>query len=208
MMNETLQLSQLTPIAQGRMRLVYVHPKNPGLLIKVIRPDVIEQRWGRGAAWYKKRRRYGQYISYVREIEEYVATYAKYGGSLPFLQKIVGFEETDLGLGLVMEAVRDANGNLAPTLAHLLYNKGFTVAAQESLEVLIEQLMTHDLNIADLNPGNMVYINDARGTYFVLIDGLGVSTILPLKLISHRWNRRSKLSRVERLRSKIRRAQG
>src|SRR5688572_28872606 len=97
-----LLLKHQSPIAQGRMRSVYPHPTDPGLVIKVIRPEVIDQRWGSGQPWYKTRRRFRQYISYMRETVEYVAMYARYGKSLPFAQKVSGFIETDLGLGLVI----------------------------------------------------------------------------------------------------------
>ncbi len=203
-MTELLQLSQLTPLAQGRMRLVFEHPRDTASLIKVIRPDVIERRWGSGAAWYKRRRRYGRYTSYLREIQEYIAAYASHGMSLPFAQKITGLVETDMGLGLVMTAVRDASGQLAPPLSALLRNNLFDDQAQDALERFFKELLGCDLIVADLNLGNMVYAHDGiRGNHFVLIDGLGVSTVLPFKLLSRSFNRRSKRRCIQGLRDRI-----
>lgn len=205
-MTELLQLSQLTPLAQGRMRLVFEHPRDPDSLIKVIRPDVIERRWGSGAAWYKRRRRYGRYTSYLREIQEYIAAYASHGVSLPFAQRITGLIETDMGLGLVMTAVRDSSGQLAPPLSALLRNNLFDEKAQGALEWFFQELLGCDLIVADLNLGNMVYTDSGpHGHHFVLIDGLGVSTVLPFKLLSRSFNRRSKRRCIQGLRERIQR---
>lgn len=203
--SSVLQLKNIPPLTQGGMRLVFRHPEDPRLLIKVIRPDVIERRWGSGAPWYKRSRRYRQYISYIRETEEYIAGYASHGSSLPFAQKIVQFAETDLGLGLVMEAAMDREGNLAPSLRDMFINHAFTRQASDDLDVFLGQLVESDLMIADLNAGNLVYAYDAARDkdHFVVIDGLGVSTVLPLKLLSRFLNRRSKLGWVKRLRLRM-----
>ncbi|MET0261930.1 MAG: YrbL family protein [Rariglobus sp.] len=203
-MNGILKLSHLKPLAQGRMRLVFEHPDDRSLLIKVIRPDVIERRWGSGAAWYKRRRRYGRYTSYIREIQEYLAAYARHGKSLSFAQKITGLVETDMGLGLVMEAVRSSSGELAPSLMDLISTGTFDEEARRALDVFLQQLVDSNLLISDMNPGNMVYLNKgSSGGRFVLIDGIGASSAIPFKSWIRWLNRRSKLGRVKRLRLSI-----
>lgn len=199
-----ISLKDTKPLAQGRMRYVYAHPANPGLVIKVIRPDVIDQRWGHGQPWYKMQRRYRHYISYMREIGEYVATWARYGKALPFAQKTVGLVETDLGLGLAVEAVRDEKGDLAPSLSTLLGDKIYTRRAAEALERFIADILDSDIIVADLHPGNIVYsYNETEGHRFVMIDGLGLSTLFPFKAMSRRLNRKSKLRHIARLRGRM-----
>lgn len=203
-MEKMTELTGVQPVAQGRMRLVYEFPGNPDLLIKVIRPEVIGQRWGEGQPWYKMQRRYRHYISYMREIGEYIAIYAQYGKSLPFAQKPVGLIETDMGLGLVLEAVRDDEGRLAPSLSTLLSEKIYSPQAAEALERFIHEVLESDIIIADLHPGNIVYAYDkTQGHHFVMIDGLGLSTLFPFKAISKNLNRRSKLRHIERLRGRM-----
>lgn len=195
-----LRLGGLEPVAKGRMRLVFRHPLDPSLLIKVIRPEAIEQRWGSGQPWYKKRRRYRQYISFVRECEEYIACCARHGGSVPFAQKITGFVETDFGLGLVMEAALDRGGNLAPTLTALAKGNQIDDAVRAELDDFIRRMMESDIIVADLNPANLVRAyTPGQGEHIVLIDGLGLSTILPFKLLSPAFNRMSKRARVRDL---------
>jgi hypothetical protein len=199
-LHQVLRLADETPVAKGRMRLVFRHPHDPTLLVKVIRPEVIDQRWGSGMPWYKKRRRYGQYISFIRETEEYIAGYAQHGGSVPFAQKIIGYVETDMGLGMVMEAALDADGNLAPTLAQLALDKIFDDGMRAELQLFSADLIESDIIVADLNPANIVRALDPEhGHHFVIIDGLGISTVLPFKRISRAINRASKRKRVEDL---------
>jgi PhoP regulatory network protein YrbL len=195
-----LKLEGLEPVAKGRMRLVFRHPHDPKLLVKVIRPEVIDQRWGSGQPWYKKRRRYRQYISYIRECEEYIAGCARYGSAIPFAQKITGFVETDFGLGLVMEAALDSGGNLAPTLASIALGSRLDSTIRREVEDFAASLIESELIVADLNPANIVRaFTPERGHHMVIIDGLGVSTILPFKLLSRSINRMSKRARVRAL---------
>lgn len=199
-----IKLKELEPIARGRMRLVYEYPGDPSFLIKVIRPEVINERWGEGQPWYKMQRRYGHYISYMREIGEYVATYAKYGRSLDFIQRTRGLTETDLGLGLVLDAYRDRNGDLAPSLSNLLDRGQYDAKVEEALQVFIEQILSCDVVIADLHGGNIVYTySEEKGDHFVMIDGLGLSNIIPFKTMFRSSNHKSKLRHVERLRTRM-----
>lgn len=203
-MSEFLQLAHLEPLAKGHSRLVFQHPARADWLVKVIRPEVIEKRFGSGAAWYKRRRRFGQYLSYVRESQEYIAAWTRHGRELPFLQKVIGFATTDFGLGLITESARDRHGNLAPTLGSLIASKRYDGKVQADLEKFMDQLLGADVIISDMNVGNMVYAYDeVNQDHFVLIDGLGNNTIWPLKAMSRWINRRSKLGRYARLRRKI-----
>jgi hypothetical protein len=204
MIRRMLILKDRTPVTQGRSRLVFEHPENPDWLVKVMRPDKLDERFGSGTPWYKRRRRFGPYLSYVREIQEFVAGWSSHGGSLPFLQKIIGLVETDLGLGLITGAVRGSDGKLAPSLANMLRAGEYDEQAEAALEKFIARLLDCDVIVSDLNPGNLVYAHsEADGHHFVMIDGIGNANIWPLKAMSRRFNRRSKLGRYRKLRGKI-----
>ncbi len=197
-------LKDTPPIATGHMRLVFRHPDDASLLIKVIRPDVIDARWGSGASWYKRRRRYGRYSSFIRELQEFVAAWSAHGESLHFVQRIVGFAETDLGLGLVLHAVRGRDGNYARPLVDMIVAGEYTPEVAAALEWAIQQLLDCEVVISDPHAGNFVYaFTPEHGDHFVLIDGLGNNNVLPFKFLSRWVNRRSKHGRFDRLRRYI-----
>lgn len=198
-MDRFLKLKDRAPLNMGHSRMIFQHPDDPSLVVKVIRPDVVEKRFGSGTAWYKRRRRYGRFVSYVREIQEYIAVHSACGGNLPFLQKVIGLVETDMGLGLVTEAARDSEGNLAPNIAMLIESGRFDSAVRGKLETLIQQVLDCPVVIGDMNVGNLVYASTGSGDHFVVIDGMGDKNILPLKTLSGAISRRSKIKRFERL---------
>ena len=206
-MDPVLKLKNRNPLTHGRSRLVFEHPHDPDLLVKVIRPEVVEDRFGSKTKWYKKRRRFGKFISIVREIQEFIAVEESLGKSPHFLQRIVGFAQTDIGLGLITEGVRAPNGKLAPSLATLIHEEIFDGKAQKALEISLNQILESEVIVSDLNLGNLVYThNQELGHYFVLIDGLGNNNPLPFKAISRGINRRSKIKRFARLYNRIERA--
>lgn len=199
-----LRLKDRTPLNKGNSRLVFEHPENPGYVVKVLRPDLLETRYGSGAPWRKRCRRYGRFRSYVREIQEYLAVYAAHDHAPVFLQKFIGLVETDLGLGLVTNAVRDKDGSLAPKVAMLISAGRFDSTVRQDLEAFYQSILACDVVISDMSVGNMVYaFDEVRGHYFVLIDGLGNANMLPLKALSRKINRRSKRKRYERLYKRI-----
>lgn len=206
-MAKILQLKEQTPLTQGRSRLVFQHPDEPDYIVKVMRKEVLEDRFGSGTKWYKKRRRYGHFVSYIREIQEYLAMHASFDHDVPFLQEVIGFAKTDLGLGLVLRAVRDTDGNLAPPLSKLILNHKLDEQAKQALATCLDQILNCDVIVSDLNLGNLVYTHSEElGNYFVLIDGLGNNNPLPFKAMSKRINRRSKLGRFAKLYNRIERA--
>lgn len=199
-MPEPLRLKDLKPITRGNLRLVYQHPDHPELLVKVMRSEAIESRYRPTV----RKRRFGEYVLFVREMHEYVAAYAAGGVDFPFAQVITGTVETDLGLGLVTAAVRGPDGQLAPTLADLVDRGEYTAEAQAALEAFIGGMLASDMVLSDLHERNLVYAcEEGKPRRFVMIDGIGDSNLVPLKTWFPSINRRSKISRVERLRKRI-----
>ena len=112
-----------------------------------------------------------------------------------------------MGLGLVLEAVKWTDGTLAPSLRQLVHEGRYDPTAQQALEDFLEALLESPVIISDLNMANLVYTHsEDRGYYFVLIDGIGNNSLIPLKSLSHRVNRNSKLGRFKKLRARIERS--
>src|SRR5688572_28848487 len=96
--SDLVLLSGLQPLAYGRCRAVYRHPENPRWLIKIIRPDTPPRD-----AWYKARRRYGPFLPTLRELKEFLSIHARRPEDNALVESIVGFVQTDLGLGFIVE---------------------------------------------------------------------------------------------------------
>jgi PhoP regulatory network protein YrbL len=195
-----IELGNRVPVASGSTRDVYLHPGDDSLLIKVVPAGVIERRYVRGRAWYKTPRRYRHFMTYLREVREQIALRALSKTHPPSLQKIVGFADTDLGFGLVVKAVRDRQGRLAPTLEQLLAEGRFDATARADLEACIGELMDLPIVLADMHIANFVYgWSEEHGDHFVLIDGIGCKNLIPFNRLSCWVNRYSKGRRVQRL---------
>src|SRR5262245_41702782 len=136
-----INLRDRVPIASGATRDIYLHPDDDRLLIKIVPAGVIEKRYERGRRWYKTPRRYRHFMTYLREVREQIALRAQTKTHPPSVQRIVGFAETDLGFGLVVEAAKDRQGRLAPTLERLIVEGRFDATARAALQACLEELM-------------------------------------------------------------------
>lgn len=195
-----IKLSHLTPLASGATRDVYVHPDDGDLLIKVIRKDAIETRYGKGRPWYKTTRRYRHFISYLREIREEIALRAVSDRHPKSLQKIIGFADTDLGFGLVVAAAKDEQGRLAPTLPELIRRNALGPEVRDALHQCLNELLDSPIVLADLHAANIVYAwSKEHGWHCVVIDGIGCKTLIPVGRLSTRLNRLGKKRRIDRL---------
>lgn len=196
-----LRLAPTEPLARGHLRLVYQHPLEPDFVVKVMREEAVEARFGSGGRWYKKRARARQYAGYVREIKEYVAAQARFAAGNAPIARMVGLAETDLGLGLVSEKVRGVDGGLAPTLATLYAReRGFGAEIERGLADFLDGLLACDVIVGDMHAWNIVHGVDSRGgPRFVLIDGFGEKHVLPRSSMSrtlNAWNTRKLYRRM------------
>lgn len=195
-----LTLSHSQPIALGHQRAVYQHPLDPDLLIKTMRPESVAKRWDAPGRWLKRLPRTRHYIGYLRELKEYIAAHTCSDADPP-LARIAGLVETDVGLGLVCEKVRGADGGMAPTLFQCWLDAGGEPPwAHAQLEAFHESLLRHRIIVGDLNAANVVYGSDSRGgPRLVMVDGFGEKAVIPLCSMSRRFNRYATERRYRRM---------
>lgn len=187
-------------LIQGSCRSIFRHPHQSEWLIKVLRPEYIERKYGAKAPWYKRIRRLGCFIGYSREFQEQLAAYMHYGSHPYFLQYIIGLQPTDRGLGQIVEAVRGKDGHYAPTLKTLLKQGRFDSQAKQALQLFFDWLLASPIVISDLTTDNLVYCYTAsEGEHFCVIDGVGEPNLIPLKSYFQWWNRLSKKRWIEKL---------
>ncbi len=196
-----LPLAHAAPLAVGHLRQVFQHPREADCVIKVMRADAVQSRWGAKARWYKRLPRARHYTGFVRELKECITTQARFAGRNAPIARMVGVVETDLGLGLISEKVRDANGALAPTLAALYAREnGFSALIETGLARFLEDLLACNVIVGDMHAWNIVYGSDSReGPRFVLIDGFGEKHFIPRSSMSrtlNAWNTRKLFRRM------------
>ncbi|WP_187265393.1 YrbL family protein [Reinekea thalattae] len=195
MYHSYLKLNELTPIAISRTRYIYEHPDNPELLVKVHRRIEISGPMSRLQHWYRNIEDRFIFLSgNLRELNIYFQSrYNRADTLVRYIAPIEGIVDTDLGLGLVVSAVRDKKGNLAPTIGKLFRENRMNTSRAKKLRALLEQIEKTDLVIGDLNFGNIVLEQPADGEEdFYLIDGLGEKTLFPIQTISRYARRKNK----------------
>jgi len=180
-------------LTQGSSRSIYRHPHQSEWLIKLLRPEYIDRKFGAKAPWYKRLRRLGYFVGFEREFHEQLAVYLHYGAHPSFLYFIVGMQPTDRGLGQIVEIVRGRDGQNAPTLRDLLLQGIYDAQAEQALQRFFDWMFAAPVVISDLTLDNLVYRYDSLvGEHFCIIDGVGDTHLVPLRS-NIRWlNLRSK----------------
>jgi hypothetical protein len=201
MPSSIIQLLGSEPIARGIRSQIFQHPHDSELLIKVARPDYKHHR--KLKYLLIERQRYGPYIWWAREIREYLALRSRLRVHPPWLQRFIGFVETDLGLGLVVGKVHDGTGRLAPTLEQTVAETGLTLALRRKVDKLQRELLAHEVILGDAHPRNILLAPAPEGTALVIIDGLGDKNIIRLESISTYLSRHGTRRRFARLMAKL-----
>lgn len=198
----TLKLRDRHPIAQGHKRFVFAHPTDPGLLIKVLQPDVVAERWRGKRPWYKGGR-YGQYVSLQRELSEYLALAVRFPNGVPVLQRLFGIVDTDYGIGVVVEKLTGRDGGLAPTLIDLALREGVTPQILKRVEQFRDELLDYGVIVGKLHDKNLVLAQRNGEERFVMIDGYGEKAAIPINVWSSRLNAAHTRRRIDILVKKL-----
>ena len=181
MILDSVTLTDQKPLVTSKTRYVFEHPGSDVLLIKV-HIDRLAKTEKPG--WFERRKDHFMYTTGImRELQQYVELHAPGGHNeslKPFIAPVYGVIETDIGLGLLVAAIRDSEGGLAPTVRDLRRNRRLDNRRQQLLHQLLDTLESSSLVVGDLNEENIVLAN-AGGTdeRFMIIDGLGDRTLIP-----------------------------
>jgi hypothetical protein len=204
-LSPALQLKTAPVLATGQLRQIFQDPRDPRLLVKVLRADAIERRWGGRARWYKRLPRALHYGGFVRELKEYISTRARQPDRDPPIARVVGIVDTDLGLGLVSEKVIAPDGGLAPTLASLYeQERGFSESIDRELARFLDGLLACNVIVGDMHAWNIVFGSDSRGgERFLLVDGFGEKHVVPFTSMSRHFNAHNTHKLYRRMREQV-----
>lgn len=188
-MPHRIELKGVQPLVSGAYRDVYQHPLDDDLLVKVVKPIVIKA-YEQHASWYRRWRGNGHYKGLAREIDQYLTLRRRGQHELPFIQRFVGVADTDLGFGMVVRKVRGADGNLAPTLATLVRDRGFAPELRARVDALITDVTGNHVVFGDISGNNIVHAaDDLHGDRLVIVDGLSDRLWIPINSLSRAFNR-------------------
>lgn len=148
------------PIGEGRERACYIHPEDPRLAIKIPTGPVSEQTL-RDIRFYKRLKKLG--ISENSHVPKYH-----------------GLCETSLGRGIVVQLIRNYDGDISRPLNWYLAQRVPIEEFEDYLEEM-KQAFLRDLIIFnhDMNIGNLLFQRTSTSeAQLVAIDGLGDTVAL------------------------------
>ena len=202
---QKLQVKQLKLVAKGSGRLVYQHPTNSSWLIKIHRPYKAEPHASKYAFLKKYFKHKYEKVIFHRELLEFMKMKENNDIISERFADIIGFVDTDIGLGTIVEAIKSEDDTLAPTLSQMLKNKTVTKETKHRLIKLFEMLRVSNVVVGDLNAANIVLHNK---TDFIIIDGLGDKTLIPIRKWSRWINQKGYSRKLRKLSQNIDHALG
>lgn len=177
----TLSLADKKPIGMGNRRQVFVHPENPALCFKVARFDHIRAQMDKRGLVYKlmpTRWRDDNWLE-ARAYRQ-SAIEPQNDRIWQHLPRLYGWQDSDLGAGLVFDYYRAADDTPAPTLRRAIQENGLTAALQNALDELYAYIRETGLWMRHPNAENTVLAADGR---LKLIDCLGTYNMHMLRHI-------------------------
>lgn len=196
-MYDTIKLSESRPFGAGGNRACYLDPRDDSRCIKVILPERTATKKRAQVKGIKSFRPLGYYDDNLRELKSFHLI-QKYLDSEVWthLPRCYGLVDTDLGVGIVTDLIRDYNGTISICLKTKLRAHGYDDNFRNALEEFIAYLRSTALPTRDLLLHNIVASDlDLSGRCrFHLIDSFGSADILPFPY----WFKKLAQIKVER----------
>ena len=184
MSKSPIHLPEDAKLAQGGGRVVFAHPENPNVVIKI--PRSRKKKTGLRRLLSRSTAFGPQWNSYV-EIREYVRSVSYARRASKVYAQFLGFVETTQGTGAMFEAVRGPDGGLAVTLHRHAEQTGHEPEMEDAIRALWAEIKDTWLVIADRALVNVVVTGSAtQGYELIIVDGVGDRTLIPLKVWSKR----------------------
>lgn len=199
-------LKRLEPFAKGGNRLCFIHPLDSSKCIKVRRPDfTLEDR--------RKKKGFPKNLKPLSSFDDNLAEYRimsdidrRLGPSVyHYISRCYGFEDTDMGKGLVSELILDASHYVSHTLKQYIWDNGYTdecrravdefCAGWEALRIPSHDLLLHNIVVNVGDSGEIKRL--------VMIDGLGKSAWFSESLTFDRILQKRYRKKTDKLRAHI-----
>lgn len=209
-----LLLKELTPIGSGVDRVVYPHPDNPGLCIKIPKYRTgkdLEVQEFRDKVFCLTRLGNKDYLDYNFTDELYARELEKRNSPEVFnhLPRCYSFADTDLGRGVVWEYIVDYDGSPCLSLKDCESNPGQLGSNEKellwgALDEFFAWQLKHAIMLREMAFSNtLVKQNAPQSIQLYHIDAIGCVDLVPLAVYSREFARLRVRSKVHRFRKKM-----
>lgn len=200
-----MRLAGRTPFAFGGNRLCFVHPERSNVCVKVPRADVdlAEKRRRKGIKGRLKPAR--SFDDNRVEAATLKALHRRIGPALAgFAPRFLEWVPTDMGAGVAVDLIRDADGAIAMPLKQYVWEHGMDARLAAALAELEAFWVPARVPSRELLLHNVVARRREGGSLrLVVVDGLGNADLLPLSRWSARLAKRKSARKVAGLRARI-----
>jgi len=182
---KTLILDESHFIAEGQGRLVFHHPDDKNLVVKIQKKRKVKRFNTLRRMFSRNKRRFLPILFSWVEIDEYAAMAARHDKVPKFCVQFRGFANTNKGLGAIFDAVLTPDGTIAPTLAQLAKTQEYNEDIITAIDQFWDEAEKFDAVIWDSHAKNVLVSGSLETEIaLVLVDGLGERTLVPLRTMS------------------------
>jgi len=153
-----IEISQADFVCKGSSRLVYLHPRDPKLLIKVVNPESKDEIIFSGKLLMRRSVRvFGGFRATAREYSQYIALMQRARKIPSFCPVFRGFVEANLGPGTVEDAILDESGQIELSLDNFRNNIKNMPEIQRALTAFFDLIEESGCVISDVGMSNLIY---------------------------------------------------
>jgi hypothetical protein len=197
-----ITLKHSRPLFVGGTRYCFQHPEHRDRCIKVLRPDRT------GVARKRLRRDLKRWLparfldDQRKEIKAYSALLAQASERLwRHVPRYHGTVDTDMGIGIVTQLMRNADGSWPANLETLL-PQGIDDALAAGIEEFLQAVSELRILSRDLLAHNIIAVKEVAGYRVMLVDGIGNAELIPLSSWFDGFARRKTRRKIQRFRAR------
>lgn len=199
-----ITLAGEAPFARGGNRLCFVDPGAPDRCIKVRRPEYSLADMRRKKGFPRNLRPLSSFDESLKESAVMRGLEARLGEAVfAVVSRNYGFVDTDMGQGLCLELIRNADGRISRSLMQYVWENGITPTLEQALARFEELWVPMLIPTRDVLLHNVVAQCDAQENIvrLVVIDGLGASGPIPYDWLPRAWRLRRARKKMARFRA-------
>lgn len=191
---KALHLDENLVFGKGGRRVCYIHPSDPSKCIKVLGVKGNPAKRKNLAPWFKKLRFLSSFDDNLREFKSFQIL-EKHGDVVwRFFPRCHGLVETNEGLGIVTDLIRNEDGSIPKTVRQYVATYGKTPRLVEALDTFFEFLKKEYVVTRDILDHNIIVKESEAELRIYMIDGFGSSEFIPISL----WFKYPALIKIKR----------